>query len=100
MISVRFSPRALSDLVEITSHLAANAGLVVAERYDHDIRRQITGLSEFPEMGTPRPGLGKRVRMLVERPYLIFYTFDGETAEVLRILDGRRRITRKLVRGG
>jgi plasmid stabilization system protein ParE len=36
--------------------------------------------------------------MVVEWPYVMLYRPVGEEVVILRVLDGRRRITRKLVR--
>ena len=98
MTLVVISPRALSDLIDITTYLDTAAGFAVAYRYEQRIRYKIERLAEFPGLGTPRPRLGPHVRLLVERPYLIYYQWD-ERVEVLRMLDGRRLITRKLIRG-
>ena len=100
MTPVRVSPRAQADLVEITSCLAFEAGYAVAARYEREINSQIELLSDFPGVGTRKPNFGKGVRMLVEAPYLIYYEPDEHGILILRILDGRRRITRKLVRKG
>lgn len=35
--------------------------------------------------------------MLVEQPYVIFHEQAGEAVLILRILHGRRRITKRLV---
>jgi|GEM_PF-4839202 len=55
---------------------------------------------DFPLIGEARPWLGKGVRRVVERPYLIFYRLGENVVLVLRVLHGARRITRRLLREG
>jgi toxin ParE1/3/4 len=99
MTPVELSPRAKLDLFDITIHLSNAAGIVVAEMYSARFKSHLARLAEFPAIGTPRSRLGKNVRMLVEHPYLLLYSFDGAAVRVLRVLHGRRRMTRKLVQG-
>jgi plasmid stabilization system protein ParE len=56
-------------------------------------------LTEFPAIGPLRTALGPKARIGIIQPYLIVYDYaDGGTVTVLRVLHGRRKITRDLVR--
>jgi plasmid stabilization system protein ParE len=57
-------------------------------------------LAMSPAMGSPRPRLGRRARIVVLSPYLVIYDHlsETDTVNIVRILDGRRNITRRLVR--
>jgi toxin ParE1/3/4 len=56
-------------------------------------------LTSFPESGAPRPRLGENTRVAIVQPYLLIYDFtpDDNTLTLLRILHGRRNITRGLL---
>lgn len=98
MASISISERARLDMDEIIDYSGLAAGPKVAEddarRFDADIDMIV----EFSGIGAPRPRYGRGIRMIAERPYLIFYEAAGHNVLVLRVLDGRRRITRKLLR--
>ncbi len=59
-------------------------------------------LESHPEGGAPRPDLGRHIRIGVVTPYLVIYRYaaENDTVTVLRLLDGRRRISGKLLRAG
>lgn len=100
MAQVTFSPEARGDLLEIVDYLLKIAGRHTARKYDARIKRVIENLEDFPEIGPLRPEAGAGVRMLVVRPYLILYSQEPHTGEVLilRILHGARNIDEDLVR--
>lgn len=91
--------RADLDLAAIVETLRDNAGSEVATRYRADIDGVFQRLIMFPRSGMPRPTMGANVRIAVVRPYLVFYENRRSDVIILRILDGRRNITRRLVRG-
>jgi len=59
-------------------------------------------LADYPQSGAPRPRLGKRIRICVISPYIIFYEHleDDDTVTIMRIAHGRREITRNFLKGG
>jgi plasmid stabilization system protein ParE len=68
------------------------------------IRRAIDGLQDIPGSGPPRREFGPHVRMLIVRPYLIFYESSREADDVwilriLRILHGACDIDENMIRG-
>jgi toxin ParE1/3/4 len=65
------------------------------DRLDH-----LAGLLvDHPHLGVARPDIRQRLRMLVERPYLLLYRTEPDepaeavhTVEIVRIVDGRRNL--------
>jgi toxin ParE1/3/4 len=60
----------------------------------------IERLVDLPQSGAPRPALGRNTRIAIVQPYLLIYDYTrgDETLTLLRILHGRRNITRALMR--
>lgn len=57
-------------------------------------------LAEYPRLGERHPEIFRTARMLVEAPYVILYETrpdgyddDVHTAEVVRVVDGRRDLS-------
>ena len=53
----------------------------------------------FPRSGARRPGLGRNARIGVIAPYVVIYDYKRDEVLIQRIIDGRRNITRRLMRG-
>jgi plasmid stabilization system protein ParE len=99
MILARFSPRAATDLDEITDHIAGD-NVEAAER----VRRIILNTADFL---VQHPELGRRVRDAADRHqkirwfvvpkfpnYLLFYQPFQETILVVRVLHAAQDWTR------
>ncbi len=100
MARVEFSSLALADIAGILSDLNRNAGFPVVEKYRRNFDRLVlTNLSRFPEMCEARPQLGAHIRVGVVYPYLVVYRYrpQDDVVGVVRVLHGRRKITRALV---
>jgi len=93
------SPRAQSDLSSILEYLAREAGIWVARDYREQIRSFYQLLRDHPEIGAPRPALGRDIRIIVVRPYLVIYRRSGNTTTVLRVLHGRRKLAGVMLKG-
>jgi len=78
--------------------LAKEAGSGVARRYRRSFDDIFARFARFPESGAMRPRLGRHIRIGVVSPYLVIYELESDHVMVLRIVHGRRRITRRLVR--
>jgi toxin ParE1/3/4 len=68
-----------------------------AERYFDRIETLTSLLADNPHLGVHRPDIQPNLRMLIERPYLLLYRTEPpgpveavHTAEIVRIVDGRR----------
>ena len=100
MTRVDFSSLALADIAKILSDLNSDSGFRVAERYRRNFDRLIlSNLSVHPELCQARPRLGAHIRVGVVRPYLVVYRYDppDPVITIVRVIHGRRRITRALV---
>jgi toxin ParE1/3/4 len=74
--------------------------MAAADRVYDRIETRISLLKDFPEAGVAKPELAPEARMLVERPYLIFYRVTPNFVQVVRVLHGARRIGRSLLNEG
>ena len=59
----------------------------------------IERLLDFPQSGVPRPRLGSETRIAIISPYVVIYDYarHDDVLTLLRILYGKRDITRKLL---
>ncbi|MGD9784053.1 MAG: type II toxin-antitoxin system RelE/ParE family toxin [Hyphomicrobiaceae bacterium] len=91
---------ARGDLDGILEYLEREAGrgtaLAYAERFADALRRVI----EFPGHARRRPALGADTRAAIVYPYLLIYDYDAvvDTATLLRVLHGKRDITRLIIK--
>jgi toxin ParE1/3/4 len=92
-----FAPSAIADTREILATLVEKAGRPVAVAYFERFRSTFERIAGFPESGAPRPRLGASIRLAVVRPYVVIYRQSPEAAEVLRVLHGRRNVTRRIL---
>lgn len=97
MTRVVLTTPAEDDTFTILEGLALDAGADVADRYAADFAKFYGRLAQFPEIAALRSQLGRDVRMSVIRPYLVFHRFQrsADCVTVLRILHGKRRVTRR-----
>jgi toxin ParE1/3/4 len=88
-----------ADTAYILDDLAARAGPKVAASYDAEFDALYRRLEKFPESGAPRPALGRLVRIGIVSPYNIIREYVGseDTVTIMRIVHGRRRITRRML---
>lgn len=88
-----------ADINGILDYLRREAGARVAEDYGHRFRRTIERLVEFPRLGPRRPALGADTRVGIVRPYILIYDYTkkDDVLALLRVVHGRRNITRRLV---
>lgn len=98
MAKLIVSPQAALDAAAIVELLSDNAGTDVAAKYLREIDALFERISLFPKSGMRRPSLGHDIRFGVVEPYVIIYRYRADTVTVARIVDGRRNITRQLVR--
>jgi toxin ParE1/3/4 len=88
-----------ADTSGILDYLERAAGRRVAEDYGRRFQQAIEQLADLPEAGPPRSALGGGVRIGIVSPYIIIYDYnrDDDTVTLLRIVHGRRNITRGLL---
>lgn len=89
-----------ADLAGILAGVASEAGVGTAEKYCARFESFFDRLSVYPESYPTWPSLGSHIRVGVVFPYLVIYRHDAaeDMIGVLRILHGRRDITRDLLR--
>jgi toxin ParE1/3/4 len=88
-----------ADKSEILDYLFHEAGIAVAETYAQKVARLFDDLALHPESGAPRSRLGKGIRLRLIDPYNVYTRYDAatDTVRILRILHGRRKITRGMM---
>ena len=98
MARVVVTNQAKRDLRSIFSDLNERAGYRVAARYAADFKATYRRLIDFPASGPSRPALGPKTRIAIVLPYIVIYDHEDEAVTVLRVLHGKRNITRHLIR--
>jgi toxin ParE1/3/4 len=90
-----------ADTAHVTADLGAKAGATVADRYVSDFDKLYQRLADHPRSGAPRPALGRHVRICIVSPYVVIYEYieADDTVMIMRIVHGRRKITRAFLRG-
>jgi toxin ParE1/3/4 len=92
-----FAPSAIADTREILLVLAEKAGRPVAVAYFERFSATFERIATFPDSGAPRLSLGDAVRLAVVHPYVVIYRRSRDGAQIMRVLHGRRNITRRLL---
>jgi len=87
---VRYTRRALSDLVKIADYIGER-NPSVAIKVETAIRSSIGLLADFPMLGRNRPELNARALGVPRYPYTAYYRIKGEEISILHIRDDRRR---------
>jgi toxin ParE1/3/4 len=89
-----------ADVANILADLAGQAGSLVASKYSLMFERLYDRLAGHPKSCPARPKLGAHIRVAVVLPYLVIYQHPegGDTVSIVRVLHGRRKITRKILR--
>lgn len=99
-VDLLWTPRAREDLLNIYVSIAVdNQG--AAESLFTKIKSKTCLLVNHPRLGVRRPDIHASARILVEGAYLLLYethpdSDDGpiESVEIVRVVDGRRDLTR------
>jgi addiction module RelE/StbE family toxin len=90
--NVRFLEEALDDLEEIVLYIANDNPAAALSMHDKIVEKA-TNLSTFPKLGRLVPD--KKMseagfRMLVIKPYLLFYRLIEDTVYIYRVVHGAR----------
>jgi addiction module RelE/StbE family toxin len=84
---LRWSVAAVNDLEEIAKYLKLNHPNFANETIQR-IYNSAKSLKKFPDKGRLGKIVGTRELILVPLPYLIVYSVELETVEILRIFHG------------
>ena len=91
---VVWSPEARFDLAEIWDYYAATGGKTVANKIIRRIAATCRLLHLYPFAGRVRDEIRPGLRSLATNPHVVFYRVKNDTAEIVRVLDGRRDLGR------
>lgn len=101
MAAVIISREAEADLEVILLDLVERAGSLIAARYVEGILATLESLAVVPEAsGRPVPQLGLDLRCHPMGTYNAYLRYDkmSDVLSIVRVLHGRRKMTRKLFR--
>ena len=89
---VLWSPQAETDLADIWSYYREVAGPEIADSRVRAIGKTCMMLEEHPLLGRARDEIRLGLRSVLVSPHIVFYRVTDDTAQIIRILDGRRDI--------
>jgi toxin ParE1/3/4 len=95
---VLFSPEAEADLVEIALHIAADDS-ERALSFVEELESRCLSLGRFPGRGRERAELAAKLRSVLHRRFVIFYTPSAATVRIERILHGSRDLAAEFTGG-
>ena len=90
---------ASGDIIDIHRYSIDQFGHAVAEEYLTGLDDAISSLGKLPELGAVQHGLSPPVRALTYRSHKIFYSFDGMSVLVVRILHHSMNAAARLTGG-
>ncbi len=89
-MKVRYSRRALSDLIGIADYIRER-NVSAALGVEDAIRTTIKNLGHFPMLGRDRPELDARALGVPRYPYTIYYQVESDEVWIVHIRDARRK---------
>jgi len=92
MIRLRYNPIAISDLEEIKEYISQD-NKEAAIRLIKQLIEKTESLIDFPNMVlslSKKISIKTRYRYLICNQYIIFYIFENDTINIMRILHGKR----------
>ena len=90
-----WSPEALDDRERIWDYYVRIAGRHTAEKVLREIAEVIALIEDHPFAGRARNEVRPGLRSLAATPHVVFYRRVNDTAEIVRVLDGRQEIEEK-----
>jgi toxin ParE1/3/4 len=101
MARVVITDLADADTADILEEITREAGHRIARKYNARIESLYERLADHPESCQARPKLGAHIRVGVVYPYLVIYRHvsGDDTVSIIRVVSGRRKLTRKLLHG-
>ena len=90
MVDLDISPAARADLVGIRKYSIEQFSAKVADAYYLGFDEVFALLRSHPLAGQAHPELSKDLRCIVHRKHRIFYTVNGDTAVIIRIIHRAR----------
>jgi toxin ParE1/3/4 len=91
-VSIIYRPQFWLDLEAGVAYLAGEASPEIASRWHEEVMATVRRAENQPDLGRPRRDLTPSgIRSLIVRRYpryLLFYRWDADTIEILRIKHG------------
>lgn len=83
---------ARQDLIDILRYITVESGsLIMGQTFVSRLREKCSKLAALPgTLGQARPELGPGIRSTPYQSYVIFFRYEGETVEVIDVLQGQR----------
>lgn len=99
MPRLTISATADADTADVLKDIFREAGPDVAAKFNSRFESLFERLIDHPDSGPVRPKLGRNIRIGLVLPYVVIYRHieDDDTVTILRVVHGRRRMTRKLL---
>ena len=94
MTNVGFTRRAREDLLDIWLYIAARTSEAVADQIYDRLEDACRRLGPHPHLGPARPEIAENARALVYERWLALYRLVDDRAQVVRIIDGSRDLTK------
>ena len=92
MPTIRRSPRAAEDLIELWTHIAVDDP-AAADRMLDLIEAKLARLAVNPRLGPARADIAEGLRLFPVRRYVILYRAMPDGIEVVRVVHGMRRLS-------
>jgi toxin ParE1/3/4 len=91
---IRYTATARSDLGEIYRYIRKRSGSgETARRFVHELRNKCEQLAAAPiQMGRTRADLRPDLRSHPDRAYVIFFRYERDVLEIVRMIDSHRDI--------
>jgi toxin ParE1/3/4 len=91
---IRYTAAARSDLGEIYRYVRKRSGSgESARRFVHELRNKCEQLAAAPiQMGRARADLRPGLRSHPHKAYIIFFRYEGDVLEIVRVIDSHRDI--------
>ena len=87
-----WSPESIADLDSIWDYYVNAAGRQTADNMIREITQACVLIENHPFAGRTRNEVRPGLRSLVAHPNIVFYRVRNDSAEIVRVLDGRRDI--------
>ncbi|MDR0376469.1 MAG: type II toxin-antitoxin system RelE/ParE family toxin [Spirochaetaceae bacterium] len=93
---INWSKDAGEEFIEIISWYKYNAGKNIAQKIYTKINSQIKKLKKTPGIGRPAQILKdigvNGYRQLIQDNWIVYYRIEGQTINIVSIIDGRRNL--------
>lgn len=84
------SPEAKQDLIEVYQYTLQHWGQTKAEHYLSQIKQAFIECQKQPLMGVERRELFVGIRFIIVASHNIYYRFEQNRIEIVRVLHGRQ----------